>query len=610
MGNADGRRGPTRSTVTGAQTTKAKRLWQRLAGPSDGLADLANVPAFATITQPLPGQSTAITPSELFGASMLAASLNAVLGALRWGAVMLGLVFAAQQAAAGELRVVGTVAITIFMTSWRTIVPLKLGDPSPYRVAMALADVAIFSVAVGLSAGFGNPMVGTLFVAVGIAGLGWGLAVGTTAALLALTVTTIGRVLGPDIDVTTVNLQLAADLFPGTLAMTALAGAAVLPGVALNRLLELEGRRKILLNQRDKLAQTNQLLAALNSLARTLPSSLDLADVVQNTRRELVETFDAKRMAVLTYEDGLWSPVLQDGFNLPPELSTDALPDLLRRSVNSVELLRVNDLSLRTRRTGSGLYSRLVINNVDTGLVAVEHDEPNQFTDRDAQLLAGMASVLALTLSNARSFNRLRSLSADQERSRIARDLHDRLGQYLTYIALELERINTNQANSDLKELHEDVQSAITEFRDTLLELRTAVSADKPLSLVLGEVVERFRARSQLEVTLVVPKSTDRLPARVENELLRIAQEALTNIEKHARAANVHVAWTITDGEGVLVVQDDGRGFDPSQGIRGNAYGLVGMRERASSVGALLTISSKPGEGTVVTVQSSPTGDR
>jgi signal transduction histidine kinase len=598
-----------RSTVTGAQTTRAKRLWQRLAGSPVDLPDFPNAPAFATITQPLPGQSTAITPSELFGASMLSASLNAILAALRWGAVMLGLVFAAQQAAAGELRVVGTVAIAIFMTSWRTIVPLKLGDPTPYRVGMALADVAIFSLAVSLSDGFGNPMVGTLFVAVGIAGLGWGLAVGVAASVIALTVTTIGRVLGPDITIIEVDLQLFDSLFPGALAMTALAGAAVLPGVALNRLLELEGRRKILLNQRDKLAQTNQLLAALNSLARTLPSSLDLADVVQNTRRELVETFDAKRMAVLTYEDGLWSPVLQDGFNLPPELPTGGLPDLLRRSVNSVELLRVNDLSLRTRRTGSGLYSRLVINNVDTGLLAVEHDEPNQFTDRDAQLLAGMASVLALTLSNARSFRRLRSLAADEERSRIARDLHDRLGQYLTYIALELERINTNQANSDLKELHEDVQSAISEFRDTLLELRTAVSADKPLSLVLGEVVGRFRARSQLNVTLVAPRSADRLPARVENELLRIAQEALTNIEKHARAANVHVAWTITDGEGVLVVQDDGRGFDPSHGIRGNAYGLVGMRERASSVGALLTISSKPGEGTVITVQSSQTGE-
>ena len=119
-------------------------------------------------------------------------------------------------------------------------------------------------------------------------------------------------------------------------------------------------------------------------------------------------------------------------------------------------------------------------------------------------------------------------------------------------------------------------------------------------------MVGRFKARSALDVSLVTPKTlADRLPARVENELLRIAQEALTNIEKHAKASKVHVAWSIADGKGVLVVSDDGRGFDPTQGIRGNAYGLVGMRERATSVGAMLTISSKPEEGTVITVQSS-----
>ncbi len=136
------------------------------------------------------------------------------------------------------------------------------------------------------------------------------------------------------------------------------------------------------------------------------------------------------------------------------------------------------------------------------------------------------------------------------------------------------------------------------------MELRTAVSPERPLSLVLGEVVDRFGSRGNLQIKLVVPTTNDRLPARIENEFLRIAQEALTNIEKHANATRVHVAWSITDGRGTLVIQDDGRGFDPGKGIRGSAYGLVGMRERAASVGALLSITSKPGQGTAITVQS------
>ena len=253
-----------------------------------------------------------------------------------------------------------------------------------------------------------------------------------------------------------------------------------------------------------------------------------------------------------------------------------------------------------------------MVNGVDIGLVALEHRTPGHYQVSDADLLRSMADVLALTLANARSFRRLRSLAAAEERSRIARDLHDRLGQYLTYIALELERINgeRDEPSSELKKLHEDVQGAIGEFRDTLIELRTSVSAERPLALVLAEVVDRFRRRSAIDCELAVTRAAERLPAIIENELLRIAQEALVNIQKHAGATRVHVRWLISDGRGVLVIEDDGRGFDPGKGIRGSAYGLVGMRERAVSVGATLEISSALGHGTTITVLTSQTSEQ
>ncbi len=555
-------------------------------------------------TQELPAT---LTPEELYISPRISASINAVIAALRWGAVLLGLLITITRTPQGSLLPVISVAIALFVTPWRTISPLRLGHLGAYNIGLALADVVILSLAVSLVGGFSNPMTGTLLIAIAVAGFGWGLQMGLAATALALITVTVGQLFGPEkMIMEPMNLDLLEALMPNTAAMTALAGVAIMPGVALNRLLEYEGRRKLLLDRNDRLAQTNELLAALNDLARTLPSSLDLPDVVQNTRRELIETFDARRIALLSFEDGTWSPVIQDGFGLPPELPTEQLPNILQRALNSPTIVRIPDLGAVSTRDGSGLYIRLVIRNADTGLLAIENDEAGRYDERDAQLLTGMSSVLALTLANARSFNRLRSLAAAEERNRIARDLHDRLGQYLTYIAMELERINRNESSSELKELHEDVQEAITEFRSTLLELRAAVSEERPLTVVLGEVVERFRARSELEVKYSRPETlADRLPARVENELLRIAQEALTNIEKHAKASKVHVAWSIADGKGVLAVSDDGRGFDPTQGIRGNAYGLVGMRERATSVGAMLTISSKPEEGTVITVQSS-----
>ena len=535
-----------------------------------------------------------LTPRDLHLSPGVSASLIAIVGALRWGAVMIGLVFAAQQAATGELRIVVTVAVAIFLTSWRTMFPLKLGDRAASSRLAALGDVTILAAAIGLREGFANPLVGALFVAVAIAAFGWGLPLGTAAAAVAFGVTTVVYYFGGDNFVA-----------PSALAITTLAGSAILPGVALDRLLEAEGRRKRLVDEHSKLTQANQLLGALNDLARVLPSSLDQADVVSTARAELIETFEAQRLALLAYEDGVYSTLVQDDFKLPPELTEGELPNMLLRAALSPDPLWIEDLSTVTDREGSGLYTRLIVDNADAGLVAIEHSEPGRYRERDRVLLAGMAEMLGLTLANARSFNQLRSLAAAEERSKIARDLHDRLGQYLTYIALELERINGDVPSQDLKELQEDVQSAVSEFRDTLLELRAAVTPDRPLTIVLGEVIDRFTKRSEVDVTLDTPDPSERLPSRVENEFLRIAQEALTNVEKHAVATRVHIRWTIVEGRGTLAIQDDGRGFNPADGIRGNAYGLVGMRERAAEVGANLSSSSEPGQGTAITVQSS-----
>lgn len=572
-------------------------------------------------------------------------SLTAVVAALRWGAAMIGLAWAFPRAADGVLGVVVTVAVAIFITSWRTVTPIRFAEPGAGQLVRAIVDVAALAIGIGLSDGINGTFVGSLFVAIAVASFGWGVEVGVASAIGAFGLAmTMSFFFGPQDGVQ----------WPGPLAVTALAAAALLPGVALDRLADIEVRRRTLLDQRNRLAETNQLLAMLSDVARTLPSSLDLSDVIDGTRSQMIDAFDAKRLAILSYEDGTWAPLHQNGFDIEPAVTSSELPAPLDRAAFADDVVLVADpaatgthrairiddpdsippddepdhaeprrhphrsgprpaptvaTGLEPRGGGSGLYTRLVVGGVDVGLIAIEHPNPGHFAIGDAQLLRGMADVLALTLSNARSFQRLRSLAAAEERNRIARDLHDRLGQYLTYIALELERINNDreQPSPELKGLHGEVQGAIAEFRDTLIELRAAVSAERPLTTVLSEVVDRFRSRSSATVDLTVPANLDRLPAIVENELLRIAQEALANIQKHSSATEVHVAWSIAEGCGVLVVQDDGRGFDPAKGIRGSAYGLVGMRERAASVGATLDIASEPGHGTVITVQTSQT---
>ena len=148
---------------------------------------------------------------------------------------------------------------------------------------------------------------------------------------------------------------------------------------------------------------------------------------------------------------------------------------------------------------------------------------------------------MALAIDNARWFARLRTVGADEERTRIARDLHDRIGQSLAYLAFELDRIVTSQAKGDdvgtsLEQLRDDVRGVIREVRDTLYDLRTDVSdsqdmADHPRGLRRpGD-----RAQPASSVELYCDRDA-RLPILQEREMWRIAQEALTNVERHSAA--------------------------------------------------------------------------
>lgn len=541
------------------------------------------------------GRIDATTQSLDLGPAV-ASSLSAVLPTLRWGAIVVGVMWSAGRAADGDVAVVLTLTVAIFMATWRTIRPIRLGDRDIFQRSLALTDVAVLAAAGAASGGLASPFVGCVLVAVAVVAFGWGLNTGMWAATLGL-VATFG--IG--------SLAEGGFELPTPLGVIALGLAAILPGVAQDRLLHLELRRQAEAERMGHLAETNQLLAVLNDITRTLPSSLDLEEVLRTSRDQLRESFQPDRMVMLTKEDGTWAPQFQQRFDLPPTFRNELLPAPLGHAMTNGRVLLIDDLVPSCGRTGSGIYARLVVEGRDIGLVAVERNG-DPYSAQDAELLGGMAEVLALTVANARSFARLRSISAAEERNRIARDLHDRLGQWLTYIGLELERINAEQAepSMDLKQLYEDTQGAISELRDTLVELRASVTKDRPLAVLLREVVDRFEKRSKTRVTLVVPEDRSvHLPSVIENELLRIAQEALTNVEKHAMATHAHVGWTIENGRGVLVIQDDGRGFDTTKGIRGTAYGLVGMRERAASVGAILEVSSEPDQGTVITVLTS-----
>ena len=156
-----------------------------------------------------------------------------------------------------------------------------------------------------------------------------------------------------------------------------------------------------------------------------------------------------------------------------------------------------------------------------------------------------------------------------------------------------------DDVGSSLEQLRTDVRGVIREVRDTLYDLRTDVSESFDMITVLDQFLKRVRERSPLEVTLRSDES-GRLPILQEREMFRIAQEAVVNVERHARASHITVTWRCDGHTATLEVADDGAGFPIGTAGRLDSYGITGMRERASSIGASLDITSLPGAGTRV----------
>ena len=260
--------------------------------------------------------------------------------------------------------------------------------------------------------------------------------------------------------------------------------------------------------------------------------------------------------------------------------------------------------------SGSGLYTTLTARGQIIGLLAMESPRPGHYDERTVQMLNGFVDPVALAVDNARWFGRLRTMGAEEERSRIARDLHDRIGQSMAFLAFETDRLikqhgEGKDIGAALDQLQHDVREVIREIRDTLSDLRTDVSDAKGLEETITDFAARVAERSELEIEVEID-SPDRLPIMKERELWRIAQEAIVNIERHADATNASVRW-ISDGEhGVLEIKDDGRGFTIGESGRVDSYGLVGMRERAASIGASFEVTSSTGDGTSIRCSLSP----
>ena len=223
------------------------------------------------------------------------------------------------------------------------------------------------------------------------------------------------------------------------------------------------------------------------------------------------------------------------------------------------------------------------------------------------RLAAAFNAMLGRLEAEQRASAQMALTVQEGERQRIARELHDEVGQTLTAMLLQIESFFADAPDglrAELDELRETARSGAEDVRRIAQRLRPEALEELGLPSALVALSDLFVRQTGLRIGRTVDQD---LPLTTQDELViyRVAQEALTNIARHAHATTAELTLTrADDGAVVLVVRDDGVGFDVTR--RGSSYGIRGMRERAMLIGATMRVSSSPGGGTEVVVRVPP----
>ena len=517
---------------------------------------------------------------------------GALLSGLRWVSLSLALGLALIEHLGPRAAVAGGVLVAY--TLCRTIWPIA-GEQGRWQTTAALLLEVVVGVAVVEATGFArSPFLITLGVATIIAGFAGGLRVVSAMAVIAALAVALPSVLlashRADADAT---VQFAIEL--------------VLVGVAggFSRYLVEESHqaREGLTARVEHLSEVNELLLDLHRATEREVTPMHVEGVARWALERLEEMFtpDVAAVVLLDPTTRTWHVAAGTGVRM----STPENPLELPRALNAVALgtdpVVLEDLHQGLHyKSRWGLYCPLRARDEMVGLLAVESSDRHAAGSTEKRRISDLARSAGLAIDNARWLERIHTLGMEQERTRLARELHDHIGQSVVYLGFEIDRLvqlNHGRAvQADLLELRGDLRDLVEELRDMLVDLRSDVTDSQDVEGVLRSFLDRVNKRHRVEVTLVADADS-RMPLPVEREVWRVAREAVMNAERHARASHVSILWLCNDEGALLEVADDGVGLPAG---KTSGYGLVGMRERADSIGARLEITSGPGKGTLV----------
>ncbi len=381
-----------------------------------------------------------------------------------------------------------------------------------------------------------------------------------------------------------------------------------------------EAEREQLLGQLEsKVAERTHHLAALYDVTAVASASLDLATVLERSLDRILAVMGGECGAIHLYDERqgrMWLSAYR-GFPsaaAAPEGLAGVLEEPHCWVLSRNEALVVPDTAAdsRTARAyavlgGSAHLSVPICGRCrPMGVICVFREPSKPFSEAETTLLAAIGDQLAVAVENARLYAEARGKAVLEERQRLARELHDSVTQLLYSLTLLSETGrrfaaagNVERAGQYLQRLGDTSQQALKEMRLLVYELRPMSLQQEGLVGALERRLDSVEKRAGIRAELAIGDLPALSPA-AEEGLYRIAEEALNNTLKHAKATEVTVTVAVEGESLALAVRDNGEGFDPSSQPDRGGLGLLNMRERAERLGGWLTICAAPGEGTAV----------
>jgi PAS domain S-box-containing protein len=374
------------------------------------------------------------------------------------------------------------------------------------------------------------------------------------------------------------------------------------------------------------LRRRNLELELLSQASRAFSSTLDLAQVLANVLDGIRYLLDVAASSIWLVDPDTGELVCREASSINNEIVRGSIlatglgfasgvthsgkslivPDVYAEKCHHKGLVHETGLKIRSILT----VPLRAIGGV-IGVVQVMDTEPGRFSAADQRLVEALASSAAIAIDNARLYDRNRQMAIEQERHRLARDLHDTVTQYLfgaglaaeTSLRLLDQTDADSQLYSSIEYIEEVVQTAIIQMREELYDLHPATLANNGLIGALVQHCEMLQEQYPLAVKFTSSQEPP-LSASQREDLYYIAREALWNVVKHARAARVELLLREEDDHYVtLSIVDDGTGFDPATNSTNPTMGLLNMQERTRQLAGTFELHSRPGHGTRITVR-------